>query len=685
MKLRAAASVFLLAILGIVAPARAQVEAAASATIRLLSQTAWTSPEDPMLKIVVRLRNDGSSTIEAPELGWALGRKIGAREEYENALVEGPEFAAKADTELVRDPLPPGASAIVPITIDTTLTDAIDHDDSGVYALQLELRSEGEPITAVTTAAIHIAQEPQQRVLFSWWADVDEAVAFGPNGALIGSRFEFEKDLETGGGIVAQVEAIADLVAAGNDADADPEEAPLVDVVVSPAALDQLAQAADGYRRTDGTTVPPEDPAPVAAADTLERLRQIAEDGDVRLHAMPFASPRIPSLLDSILESHLVEQWRLGDETFERLVGESPDPTVTRPPGLVFDQDSIDAMYDRGTTTVLGAPDSASRPIDPLGFAPPPAATLSTTSGGTVNILLPDPGTQAMLTDRELLEDPVRAAQAVLGELATIWREQPVPGEEIERGLALDLPATLPSEMWGPLVRRLSRAPFLRGTHAEDLAGQIRPLPEPATLDARSGAGFSSDYLADVFAADRDVTAFAAMVEDPADEAADLRRAVLYAEASQYVGNETSGRIWIDAVNAVTDPTFEALAPDTSSVLTFTSRTGRIPLRMGDPGERVVRVEVELVSGRVDFLDVGARTVRLDSANQVITFDAEVKAAGRSRIDVFVRSPSGVTLSHSVLVVSSTAVNPIALIITIGAGLVLVALWSRRLLRRRSR
>jgi hypothetical protein len=37
-----------------------------------------------------------------------------------------------------------------------------------------------------------------------------------------------------------------------------------------------------------------------------------------------------------------------------------------------------------------------------------------------------------------------------------------------------------------------------------------------------------------------------------------------------------------------------------------------------------------------------------------------------------------------VLVVRSTAVNPIALIITISAGLVLVALWSRRLFRRRN-
>jgi hypothetical protein len=105
---------------------------------------------------------------------------------------------------------------------------------------------------------------------------------------------------------------------------------------------------------------------------------------------------------------------------------------------------------------------------------------------------------------------------------------------------------------------------------------------------------------------------------------------------------------------------------------------------MGDPGDRVVQVRVELRSQRVDFLDAGVRTVRLDRPGEVVTFDAEVKAAGRSTIDVYVYAPSGLVLARSVLVVSSTAINPLALIITIVAGLALVGLWSRRLFRRRS-
>jgi hypothetical protein len=234
------------------------------------------------------------------------------------------------------------------------------------------------------------------------------------------------------------------------------------------------------------------------------------------------------------------------------------------------------------------------------------------------------------------------------------------------------------------LVRRLSRAPFLRVVHAEDLPNDVRPPPELAALEPQAPMGFSADYVGDLSAGALDVSAVAAMLEQPAGDAESLQRAILYAEASQYIGNEGSGRMWIASVNRITAQMFEALAPDTSRVLTFTSRSGTIPLRMGDPGDRVLNVTVQLASGRVEFLNGSSRPVRLDRANKVITFEAEVKAAGRSPIDVLVRSPSGLVLSRSVLVVRSTAVNPIALIITVGAGLVLVGLWSRRLFRRRS-
>jgi hypothetical protein len=341
-------------------------------------------------------------------------------------------------------------------------------------------------------------------------------------------------------------------------------------------------------------------------------------------------------------------------------------------------------LVARGATTILGGADSVERPPQDNDFAPPPAAMLPTSTGGEVTLLLPDPGATALLGDPGVEKDPVLAAQVLLGELATIWKEEPVPPPDEIRGLALDLTPDLPASFWRPAVRRLAQAPFLQLVRAEDLGGQVLPPPEPATLGPTTPEIFSTLYTDDLAAANDRVSAFGAVVEEPTGEADRLRRALLYAEASQYVGNEGSGRVWIDSVNGVVDRTFARLAPDTSVPLTFTSRSGTIPLRMGDPGERVLNVTVALASGRVEFLDDNERPVRLDHADQVITFEAEVKAAGRSSIDVIVLSPNGIVIAQGELIVRSTAVNPIALVITIGAGLVLAGLWSRRLFRRRN-
>jgi hypothetical protein len=664
----------ILVVLASSTPVLAQEEP--EAELRLLAQTAWTTPEEPSLDLTVRIENVGEVTISDPVVRWELGPKVGARFEYETALEEGPSFAAAADTEPLPADLAPGDSTEVTIAIDTEETGGIDPTDSGVYPLELELRAEDASIAAITTAAIHVARPPEQRVRFSWWTEIATPVAFGPDGTLVDAGFG--DALASGGSLVAQVEAIANLLRTQADV--------AIDLVVSPAALDQLRMAADGYVESDGDEVAAESPGPTAAGDTLDRLAAIVEDPRVRLHAMPFAAPRLPALLSGGLATHLQAQWQTGDEVVERILGEGPDPAVARPPGVAFDQRSVEHLVLlRGTTTILGAADSVVRPPQANDYAPPPAATLTTSFGQEVELLLPDPSTQALLEDEVLLEDPIRAAQVVLGELATIWREQPVPGDEIERGLALDLATGLPAEFWRPAIRRLAAAPFLRGTHAGDLADLIEPAPDPAQLLPYDEAGFTEGYADDLEATGRRLAAFASVLEEPVDEASRRRRDLLYAEASQYVENEGSGRVWIESVNDAMDRIFARIAPDTSRVLTYTS-SGRIgiPLRMGDPGDRVLNVRVQLASGRVEFLEDDEQSVTLDRPDQVLTFDAEVKAAGPSSIEVFVIAPNGEVLSRQVLVVRSTAINSIALIITIGAGLVLVGLWSRRLFRRRS-
>ena len=266
-----------------------------------------------------------------------------------------------------------------------------------------------------------------------------------------------------------------------------------------------------------------------------------------------------------------------------------------------------------------------------------------------MTLLLPDPGATSLLSAPELREDPVLTAHVLLGELATIWKERPVPPDDVKRGLALDLAPRhagilLAARRCAASRRRRSS---IRSWRRISATTSSRPR-RSATLEPVAPEVFSASYVEDLAATAHRVSAFGSVVEEPAGEVDHLRRALLTAEASQYIQNEGSGRVWIDAVDGVVDRTFTSLAPDTSHPLTFTSRSGTIPLRMGDPGARVLDVRVELASGRVEFLDGNERTVRLEEPDQVITFEVEVKAAGPSRIEVFVLSPDGVELSRDV-------------------------------------
>ena len=112
----------------------------------------------------------------------------------------------------------------------------------------------------------------------------------------------------------------------------------------------------------------------------------------------------------------------------QSVLGVEPGSAVVRPPEGALDDAAVTALVALGATTILGDADTVERPPQPNEFAPPPTATLAV-GGQTVDLVLPDPGTQALLAQPGFLEDAVRAAQASIGELATIWQEQPVPSQ----------------------------------------------------------------------------------------------------------------------------------------------------------------------------------------------------------------------------------------------------------------
>jgi hypothetical protein len=463
-----------------------------------------------------------------------------------------------------------------------------------------------------------------------------------------------------------------------------------VDLVVVPSVVDQLARMADGYERADGTQVRAGDPPATDAAALLAALRALVDDPDVRLVATPFSAPVLPSLASGGLAADLARQHDHGVAVTTAQLGRRPSTTTARPPRGALDEPSLEWLADRGATTVLTQSDTVERPVQPNDFAALSAATVTTAGGAALSLVMPDPGVQAMLGDPAMLADPVRTGQAVLGDLATIWREQPVPapqpdGTTTVRGVAVAMPASLPPGVWAPLVRRLSEAPFVRSMPAEEFAATVNPVQEDAAITP-SLERFPRDYVEAIRDQRRNVAAYRSMLAEPSPVPARLERNLLYAEAGEYLSDPIAGRRWYDQVNAATGAVFREVLPDVEQEFLLTSSEGSIPLRMGDPGPTPLTVQIVLRSASFEFPAGAEQTVTLEGADEIVTFDVIAKAGGPQTIRVKTRAPSGRDLGEDQnLAVRTTAVNSVALWITIGAGLVLLLLWSRRLIRRPSR
>ena len=70
--------------------------------------------------------------------------------------------------------------------------------------------------------------------------------------------------------------------------------------------------------------------------------------------------------------------------------------------------------------------------------------------------------------------------------------------------------------------------------------------------------------------------------------------------------------------------------------------------------------------------------------SDTLRLQARLRSTGRFPVRVLMVSPSGRLIAETQIVVRSTAYNRIALLITIGAALVLLLVWARRFVPERT-
>ncbi len=414
------------------------------------------------------------------------------------------------------------------------------------------------------------------------------------------------------------------------------------------------------------------------AAQALADLRAIVAAPQVRITALPFAMPELPSLYGGGLADDVDVQLEHGREVTASFLQAFTTSGVLRPPGAALDDTTLRGLSGAGIATLIVGPGTVTLPEQPLGFAGPPTAGLGEDA---VTAIVPEPGTDALLAGTAE-DDPVLAAQVVLGELATIWQE--LPGEVRGVSLVLGEDAPFPGPFFTPFARGVAGAPWLEPTDTIEFIAMFPPA-DTSELAAPSFRRFPSTYVASLKQAQRRVDTLRSILPAESAEPDQLDSTLLLAEARQFLTAPSEGLGFVGSVRDTVQDVLDELTLETVSNVTLTSESGEgIPVTVSNRGEHTVRVAVRLVSPHLREQPPSQDLELGPGGSETVRFPAELRSTGRFEVDVHLLSPSGRVIGRESLVVRSTAYNRIALFITIGAAVVLLGLWARRFVPRRT-
>ena len=646
-------------------PARAQD---ASVVLRLERQTPFASREEPIVDLAVTATNTGDAPLADLSLGLLLGTEVRTRGAEQLSMdPTTPLTALDSETRAQEGSLGPGETRTFETAIDLTAFH-VSQTESLIYPLGIDIRSGDSVLAELRTPVLFFFQTPMQPLSFAWTIELAPPITFGPDGSFADDTIELA--IAPGGRIAEQVASLRMLADAGTP----------VNVVLSPVLVDTLQRMANGYRVGE-RQVPAGHGGAAAAQQMLASLRVILNARAFEVSVYPFAAPQLPSMLRSGLGRDLDLQIDRGRDLVGSAMGLTPSSAVARAPDDQLDENAIQRLAADGATTLLGDADTVERPPQPKDFAPPPTAALDLPGGGDpMAVVLPDPGTQAVLASDLVRSDPVLASQQALGALASVWQEEPGTARGVAVSLTEDL--VLPGRFWDAFTRRAAAAPFLEPVGARELVSRIPPT-DTSHLLTPSNASFPSDYVAAIRQERRRIDALRSVLPGEAGLADALSQDLLYAEAGPYVGDPEAGRRWIDAVHARTGAVFARAAPAPDQTFTLASGNTTIPLLMPGSDGPPMTVQIELQSSQLRFPDGAVQETTIGGEDRSLVFRVQATGAGQIPVQVLVRAPNGRILSESTLVVRSTAFNRIAVVITVAAALVLVALWVRRLVARR--
>ncbi|MDQ1600951.1 MAG: hypothetical protein QOD68_2425 [Actinomycetota bacterium] len=604
---------------------------------------------------VVRVRLSDTRLNSRAELAAVTSGRVASREG--EVVVEAP-----------LSDLAPGAST--PFDLQQPLDDVSALTGFGVYALGIEVvgargSGDGEPGRLAFTRSL-LPWVPATRDFvptgFSWlWPLVAAPVRLSTG---VFADDSLATELETGGRLDRLLNAGSQL-----------EQGAGLTWVLDPDLVETVADMADGnsYRvaAPDGGTVP--GTGDVLAKRWLTELRAATAGRDVL--ALPYADPDLTALVRHGNESEIPRARVTGSDVLADLL-----PAADVVPGLAW---PAGGYLDRDTLAALGRDDVTSVVLD--GRALPPTIDLSYTpsaraqlsaGGNPVAALVADPGLVDLLgRARPRTGNPVLAAQRVVAETAMITAE--LPGTGTARTIV-----AMPPRRWDPTpefldqLMTMATAPWAAPVGLPTLAASVPPDVERARLRyprSQRARELPEPYLRALDKQQAGIDNFAGILTDPFPFVPRLENGLLRLESTWWRGRENSRSIRFEREQDHLVNLRSRVRVQPGS-FTFGSRSGRIPLTLINdlPQEVVVVLRLEPQTPRLRLDAPVAPQVIGPNRKIQVEVQATAVAGGPVVVEATLHTTSGEPYGQPVLLhVNVTQIGAVALVITVGAAVVL--------------
>lgn len=597
-----------------------------------------------------------------------------------------------SDTIRVEGIVEPGAKRRITVEKPLAEISAVRSSrDDGAYPVRILVRAEGMVSEPIDTSMVFFTAAPLEPLSVSLIVPLHSPSIYGDGKrpGVVTSR-SLEKSLSSG-----RLKRMLDAL--------DIPQFKEVPITLAPSGLllDMLDDLSNGYSRQAGGNVirvGPEDPTAHLAAETLARLRLMAARPATRVIPLPYSAASLGALVEAALEdlaqSQVVEtRNRLSAEP-GGILGLAPPDGWLLPAYRALNEPTLSALQHSGVSKIILSPSSLREGPRAL-TRPAPVRVKSRT--GSVLALIEDEGLKSILEPPPSASqtlgrmDPLITRQRFLADTATIMLERPALKRSIVAVSPLDWAPEGP-ELDGILAGLGGEAVWMRGATVDAL-----PEPPPSSDAPVSLAGPealegtvpeppSRDYYPQLREARRAIQRFAELAPPP-ERLAGLQRRLLVAQSADWWSSRASserGRQFAAAIPLELEEQTETIQAPEAQVITLTSRTGVLPLSVVSGLDYPVDVVLKLDSDKLSFPDGDRIPIqKLQAPARTIEVRTIAQATGTFPLRVRVQTSKGTIISEASLTIRSTAYNVVAVSITAGAAVFLLAWWMAGWVRRR--